>query len=86
MYAPPVCVKCGRSKDRHKPAWYCDGFQPPLAGDNMTREELIKTLNESHERFIEGLIKADHELMVLAYSNYIQALSVVLMGGSKKTE
>ncbi|HEV8612320.1 MAG TPA: hypothetical protein VGQ73_02345 [Gemmatimonadales bacterium] len=42
------------------------------------KAELIHMLNESHERFIEGLVNDDGQLAMLAYSNYVRALGTLL--------
>lgn len=44
------------------------------------RAELIKMLNESHERFIQGIVAEDGALAMLAYRNYVEALAQVLHG------
>lgn len=41
-------------------------------------EELIESLTESHNRFIEAIVANDGALAVLAYANYVRALAIVL--------
>ena len=41
-------------------------------------EELIRSLTESHDRFIDAIVEGDGALTVLAYANYVRALAIVI--------
>lgn len=50
-------------------------------GIQVNQEELqgrLKSLNESHERFVEAIFRNDPLMAVMAYRNYIIALGLLL--------
>ena len=44
----------------------------------MNKNELVEQLDESHQRFVTAIINNDGELAILAYRNYVLALSQVI--------
>jgi hypothetical protein len=44
----------------------------------MDLDEQIRSLAESHETFVRALLAKDHHLIILAYTNYVRRLALIL--------